>query len=290
MAPLPIITAVVPAARPPLVVKIPGCCMKDASRRNDVPAAGAYGSSAADEAVHDIACVPDFRKKSTRSGRWREPGGDVADVAFSAGPSGGVQLSHLPDPRSVREAMAAPDADGWMVAMDLKMESLWSHDVFDPVPRASDMRTLRLGWVLHRNFKDGSFDKNKARLVARRIQQRPGSDYGESFSPVMRLESLRILLALVASCDLEVIQFDVTSAYLHGTLNEELFAEQPDGYAESGKERWVWRLKKGLYRPVQAGRSWNEEQCSYGERWVCCDDVTVPGALDIHRLILRFRC
>ena len=184
VAPLPIITAVVPAARPPLVVKIPGCCMKDASRRNDVPAAGAYGSSAADEAVHDIACVPDFRKKSTRSGRWREPGGDVADVAFSAGPSGGVQLSHLPDPRSVREAMAAPDADGWMVAMDLKMESLWSHDVFDPFPRASDMRTLRLGWVLHRNFKDGSFDKNKARLVARRNQQRPGIDYGDLSPPL----------------------------------------------------------------------------------------------------------
>ena len=53
----------------------------------------------------------------------------------------------------------------------------------------------------------------------------------------MQLESLCILLALAASRDLEVIQFDVTSAYLHGTLNEELFAEQPDGYAELGKER-----------------------------------------------------
>ncbi len=68
----------------------------------------------------------------------------------------------------------------------------------------------------------------------------------------MRLESLRILLALAASWDLEAIQFDVTSAYLHGTLKEELFVEQPDGYAEPGKEKWVWRLKKGLYGLVQA--------------------------------------
>jgi hypothetical protein len=62
----------------------------------------------------------------------------------------------------------------------------------------------------------------------------------------MRLESLRTLLAL-ASRDFDIMQFDVTSAYLHGTLKEELYLEQPDGYTTPGKETWVWRLKKGLY-------------------------------------------
>ena len=65
----------------------------------------------------------------------------------------------------------APDDDGWKVTMDLGMENLWSHDIFDLVPHASDMCTLHLGWPFHRKFKNGSFDKNKAHLVVCRNQQ-----------------------------------------------------------------------------------------------------------------------
>jgi len=75
----------------------------------------------------------------------------------------------------------------------------------------------------------------------------------------MRLESLRTILALAAIRDLEVIQFDITSAYLQGTLKEEVYMEQPEGYVAPGKKDWVWRLKKGLYGLVQAGRAWNDE-------------------------------
>jgi Reverse transcriptase (RNA-dependent DNA polymerase) len=88
-------------------------------------------------------------------------------------------------------------------------------------------------------------------------------DYGESFSPVMRLESLRTLLSLAAIRDLDIVQFDITSAYLHGTLKEELYVEQPDGYKLPGGVDRVWRLKKGLYGLVQAGRTWNEELNSH---------------------------
>ena len=70
---------------------------------------------------------------------------------------------------------------------------------------------------------------------------------------------LRILLALAASCNLDILQFDITLAQLHGKLKEDLYVDQPDGYTEPGKEKWVWRLKKGLYRLVQVGRRWNEE-------------------------------
>ena len=63
----------------------------------------------------------------------------------------------------------------------------------------------------------------------------------------MRLESLRTLLPVAAIRDLDIVQFDITSAYLHGALKEELYMEQPEGYAASGKEVWVWRLRKGLY-------------------------------------------
>jgi hypothetical protein len=60
----------------------------------------------------------------------------------------------------------------------------------------------------------------------------------------VRLESLHTLLALAAIRDLDIMQVDVTSAYLHRTLKEEIYMEQPDGYVAPGKEDWVWRLKK----------------------------------------------
>ena len=273
---------------PRVVVRLPGRYMDVADRRSAPMGGGRTaddsdddgsgdGDSPPERPIHDVSYVPDYPTRSLRSGRLRDGGGgrverggrggamfsegqtDSHPIAFSAGLPGGIQLSQLPDPRNAREAMAAPDAEGWRDAMDTEMKNLESHDVYDLVPRAPGMRTLRLGWVLHRKFKNGTFEKNKARLVARGNHQRPGIDYGESFSPVMRLESLRTLLALAASRDFDIIQFDVTSAYLHGNLKEELYMEQPDGYAAPGRENWVWRLKKGLYGLVQAGRTWNEE-------------------------------
>ena len=143
--------------------------------------------------------------------------------------------------------------------MDWEMQNLKSHGVYTLIPRRPGMHTLRLGWVLHHKFQNAVFDKNKARLVARGNHQRPGIDYGESFSPVMRLESLRVLLSLAALRNFDVLQFDITSAYLHGTLKEEVHMEQPYGYVKPDKENWVWRLRKGLYGLVQAGRTWNEK-------------------------------
>jgi len=70
----------------------------------------------------------------------------------------------------------------------------------------------------------------------------------------MRLESLRTIFGLAA-----IPQLDITSDYLHGTLKEGVYMEQPEGYVAPGKKDWVWRMKKGLYGSVQAGRTWNEE-------------------------------
>ena len=121
------------------------------------------------------------------------------------------------------------------------------------------MRTLHMGWVLHRKFKNGVFEKNKGRLVAQGNHQRPSINYGKSFSPIMCLKSLCTILTLVAMCNLDVIQFNITSAYLHGMLKEEIYMEQPEGYVTPGKDDWVWHLKKGLYGLVQARRTWNKE-------------------------------
>ena len=107
--------------------------------------------------------------------------------------------------------------------------------------------------TFHRKLKKGLFDRNKGTLVALGSHQRPGIDYGESFSPVVRLETLRTILALAAIRDLDVIQFDITSAYLRGTLKEEVYMKQPEGYVAPGKEDWVWGLKVGLYGLCRLG-------------------------------------
>ncbi len=96
----------------------------------------------------------------------------------------------------------------------------------------------------------------------------------------MRLELLHTLLALAVSHDLDIIQFDVTSAYLHRNLKEEVYIKQPDGYVADRKEDWVWCLKKGLYGLVQAGHTWNEELDSHmvGARYAATVKDTAKGS------------
>ena len=88
-------------------------------------------------------------------------------------------------------------------------------------------------------------------------------DYNKSFSLVMQLESLHTLLTVATIHNFNIMQFNLTLLYLHRTLKEELYMEQLDGHAITGKENWVWKLKKGLYRLVQAGRTWNDKLNSH---------------------------
>ena len=128
-------------------------------------------------------------------------------------------LLQLPDPRSLCKVLAVPDANDWHNVMDHKMENLHAHDIYELVPHASGAHTICLSWVLHWKFKNGTFNKNKVHLVTQGNHQRPGINYDESFAQVIHLKPLRTLLALAASNNLEIVQFDITSAYLHGDCN-----------------------------------------------------------------------
>ena len=81
-------------------------------------------------------------------------------------------------------------------------------------------------------------------------------DYMETFAPVAKLASIRLLLAIAAREDYEIHQMDVTSAFLNGELKEEIYMTQPEGFVEKGKEDLVCRLHKSLYGLKQAGRAW----------------------------------
>ncbi|GJR99143.1 retrovirus-related pol polyprotein from transposon TNT 1-94 [Tanacetum coccineum] len=98
--------------------------------------------------------------------------------------------------------------------------------------------------------------RNKARLVAQAYNQQEGIDYDETYAPVARLESIRILLAYACALDFKLYQMDVKSAFLNGFINEEVYVAQPPGFIDFAKPNYVYRLKKALYGLKQAPKAW----------------------------------
>lgn len=101
---------------------------------------------------------------------------------------------------------------------------------------------------------DGAVVRHKARLVARGFSQKQGADYNETFSPVVRGESVRSVFSLAAQ---EEMRLDVETAFLNGILQEEVYMIQPEGYEKKGREQQVCRLHKSIYGLKQSPRCWN---------------------------------
>ena len=102
----------------------------------------------------------------------------------------------------------------------------------------------------------GIVTRNKARLVAQGYRQEEGIDYDETFSPVVRLEAIRLFLAYVAHKNFKVFQMDVKSTFLNGKLSEEVYVAQPPGFPNPKHRNHVYRLDKALYGLKQAPRAW----------------------------------
>ncbi|XP_046977607.1 uncharacterized protein LOC124543428 [Vanessa cardui] len=129
---------------------------------------------------------------------------------------------------TVEDALSGPNAKQWKEAMDEEYKSLIENNTWEITTLPSDKRAIPCKWVykVKRN-ENGETVKYKARLVIKGCSQRPGIDYTESFSPVVRLTSLRYLLALAAKYDLDICQMDAVSAFLQGDVEEEIYMKQP---------------------------------------------------------------
>ena len=107
---------------------------------------------------------------------------------------------------------------------------------------------------MNKRDSTGNIERHKARLNAKGFTQKDDIDYKETFSPVSKKDSLRIIMALVAHYDLELHQMDVKITFLNGNLEEEVYMNQPEGFSCKGKEHMVCKLKKSSYRLKHASR------------------------------------
>ena len=162
------------------------------------------------------------------------------------------------DYHSLKEARESPEWPEWERAIRSELDQLSRMGTWDLVDKRDGIIPIANKWVFtKKRDKSGRVTKYKARLVAKGCAQRPGHDYVETHSPVVRLETIRAILALVPTEKLIVQQMDVKGAYLNGILAEQVFMKQPEGY-EDGSQR-VCHLIKTLYGLKQAGREWNRE-------------------------------
>ncbi|GJX73199.1 retrovirus-related pol polyprotein from transposon TNT 1-94 [Tanacetum coccineum] len=119
-------------------------------------------------------------------------------------------------------------------------------------------RIIGTNWVLKNKHDEmvGVVSRNKARLVAQGYNQQEGIDFDETYAPVARLESIRILLAYACAYDFKLFQMDVKSAFLNGFINEEVYVAQPPGFIDFKKPNHIFKLKKALYGLKQAPKAW----------------------------------
>ena len=148
--------------------------------------------------------------------------------------------------------------------MEEEMESLRKNDIWDLVGFLDGRKTNDSKWVFKRNTNAvGCVEKYKARLVSKGYSQVEGVDFGEIFSHVAKLTSIRVLMSLVIAFNLEIDKMDVKTTFLHGDLEEEIYMKYPEGFIIKGKEELVCSLKKSLYGLKQSPRMWYQKFDSY---------------------------
>ncbi|GKB74671.1 retrovirus-related pol polyprotein from transposon TNT 1-94, partial [Tanacetum coccineum] len=126
----------------------------------------------------------------------------------------------------------------------------------DKIPNPKDMTIIGTKWVFRNKLdENGVVSRNKARLVAQGYNQQEGIDYDETYAPIARLESIRILLEYACVLDFKLFQIDVKSAFLTSFINEEVYVAQPSGFIDFAKPNHVYRLKKALYGLKQAPKA-----------------------------------
>ncbi|GJY40693.1 retrovirus-related pol polyprotein from transposon TNT 1-94 [Tanacetum coccineum] len=157
----------------------------------------------------------------------------------------------------IRKVSEALEDGSWVEAMQEELLQFKLQQVWVLVDLPNGAKVIGTKWV-YRNKKDerGVVVRNKARLVAQGHRQEEGIDYDEVFAPVARIEAIRLFLAFASFMGFIVYQMDVKSAFLYGTIDEEVYVSQPPGFVDPDHPTKVYKVVKALYGLHQAPRAW----------------------------------
>lgn len=179
-----------------------------------------------------------------------------------------ANYSSIYEPGSYDDAVSCADSRKWHIAMEEEMDSLKENNTWDLVKLPPNSKVVDNKWVFRvKTDENGSVQRFKARLVARGFTQEKGVDFEETFAPVVRYDSIRVLLALAAEKDLQVSNFDVQTAFLYGDLKECVYMRQPTGFVSKKHPNLVCKLNRSLYGLKQSPRCWNQKFVSFLEKY-----------------------
>jgi hypothetical protein len=170
----------------------------------------------------------------------------------------GCPIMYLADkiPANYKEAMQSEQRDFWKEAMLDEMKSQIENNTWILVERPNNKKLINNRWVFTKKVNSDKTERYKARLVIKGCSQVEGIDYVETFSPVARFDTVRLIFSIAAKYNFCIGQFDIKTAFLYGDLKEDIFMRQPEGFND-GTDR-VCKLLKSLYGLKQAPRCWRE--------------------------------
>ncbi|CAI7884827.1 unnamed protein product [Closterium sp. NIES-54] len=173
-------------------------------------------------------------------------------------PEGDTDAPDIPTPRSYAEKITGPYSSRWQAVLDAQMASWTSTCTYvDEVP-PSGANIVDAMWIFRVKRPPGSPPALKARYVAQGFSQRLGVDYFQTFSPTSKMTTIRVLLHVAAQHDYELHSLDFSTAFLHGSLHEEIWLRRPPGFTESFPAGTQWSLRRPVYGLRQAPREWHD--------------------------------
>ncbi|KAG2875237.1 hypothetical protein PC115_g23956 [Phytophthora cactorum] len=199
----------------------------------------------------------------------------------------------LSEPSTFQEAVNGPDQVHWRKAIHAELKSMRLRGVFRAAKLPNGQRAIGTKWVFKIKRKaDGSIEKYKARLVAKGFKQKYGIDYTETFSPVVKYVTLRMVIAIAKYFGWPLDQLDVVTAFLYGIMKEQVFCIVPEGVELDGNFDCL-ELVKAIYGLKQASRVWNETfdefVCSIGFQVSASDPCLYIKVVDGHCVLVLVR-
>lgn len=211
------------------------------------------------------------------------------------------------EPKTLADALKQPDANKWVTAALAEIEAHLQNGTWELAQLLPGRRAIGSRWVFKiKCLPDGSIDKYKGRIVAQGYSQVHGIHYNEIFASTARMAAMHTVLAIAAAEDLELESVDISTTFLNGDIDAEIYMRVPEGLKVEGEprpgedpKRWVVRLLKGLYGIKQGPRIWvlklhsvltsigfERTDCDYSVYIYCRSDIRIMMPIHVDDLLL----